>query len=61
MWRPQMIAISRNLLDSLLKLLVRDVADYDRVYKKLIKAVPLSDVSASFAMERIKYETAVPM
>ncbi|MEP3225506.1 MAG: Lrp/AsnC family transcriptional regulator [Parasphingorhabdus sp.] len=48
-------------IDYLLKLLVRDVADYDRVYKKLIKAVPLSDVSASFAMERIKYETAVPV
>ena len=48
-------------VDYLLKLLVRDVADYDRVYKKLIKAVPLSDVSASFAMERIKYETAVPI
>ncbi len=48
-------------VDYMLKLLVRDVADYDRVYKKLIKAVPLSDVSASFAMERIKYETAVPL
>jgi len=48
-------------VDYFLKLLVRDVADYDRVYKKLIKAAPLSDVSASFAMERIKYETAVPV
>ncbi|MEH6662503.1 MAG: Lrp/AsnC ligand binding domain-containing protein [Parasphingorhabdus sp.] len=48
-------------VDYMLKLLVRDVADYDRVYKKLIKAVPLPDVSASFSMERIKYETAVPV
>lgn len=48
-------------VDYLLKLLVRDVADYDRVYKKLIAAAALSDVSASFAMERIKYETAVPI
>ena len=47
--------------DYLLKLLVRDVGDYDRVYKRLIEAAPLSDVSASFAMERIKYETAVPI
>ena len=54
-------AISRRSADRMLKLLVRDVADYDRVYKKLIKAVPLSDVSASFAMERIKYETAEPV
>lgn len=48
-------------VDYLLKIVVRDVADYDRVYKKLIAAVPLSDVSASFAMERIKYETAIPI
>jgi len=44
-------------VDYLLKLLVRDVADYDRVYTKRIKAVPLSDLSASFAMEWIKYAT----
>jgi Lrp/AsnC family transcriptional regulator len=31
------------------------------VYKQLIKAVPLSDVSASFAMEQIKYSTALPV
>lgn len=48
-------------VDYMLKFLVRDMADYDRVYKKLIKAVSLSDVSASFAMERIKYTTAVPV
>ena len=48
-------------IDYLLKLLVRDVADYDRVYKKLIAAASLADVSASFAMERIKCETAVPI
>jgi Lrp/AsnC family transcriptional regulator len=48
-------------VDYLLKLLVKGVADYDRVYKKLIKSIPMTDVSASFAMERIKYETAVPL
>ncbi len=48
-------------VDYMLKFLVRDMADYDRVYKRLIKAVSLSDVSASFAMERIKYTTAVPV
>lgn len=47
--------------DYMVKLLVRDVADYDRVYKKLIDAVPIADVSASFAMETLKYETAVPL
>ena len=61
MSRPRTSAISQSSADSLRTLLVRDVADSDRVYKKLIKAVPLSDVAASFAMERIKYETAVPV
>ncbi len=48
-------------VDYMRKFLVRDMADYDRVYKKLITVVSLSDVSASFAMERIKYTTAVPV
>ena len=47
--------------DYLLKIVVRDIADYDRVYKKLISVVPLHDVSSSFAMERIKSTTALPL
>jgi Lrp/AsnC family transcriptional regulator len=48
-------------VDYLLKLQVADIADYDRVYKKLIKSVRLTDVSSSFAMEQIKYTTALPI
>ena len=48
-------------IDYLLKVVVADVADYDRVYKKIISAAPLSDVSSSFAMERIKCTTALPL
>ena len=48
-------------VDYLLKLQVADIADYDRVYKQLIKAVRLTDVSSSFAMEQIKYTTAIPI
>ncbi len=48
-------------VDYLLKILVKSVADYDRVYKELIGSTPFADVSASFSMERIKYETAVPL
>ena len=48
-------------VDYLLKLLVSDIADYDRVYKKIIAGTPLADVSSSFAMERIKYTTEVPL
>ena len=47
--------------DYLLKILAKDVADYDSVYKRIIKIAPLSDVSTSFAMERIKSTTALPI
>lgn len=47
--------------DYLLKIVVRDIADYDRVYKKLIRVAPMSDVSSSFSMERIKSATTLPL
>ena len=47
--------------DYLLKIVARDIEDYDRVYKKLIAVAPLHDVSSSFAMERIKSSTALPL
>lgn len=48
-------------VDYLLKLSVRDIAHYDRIYRKLIAAVPdLADVSSSFSMERMKSSTALP-
>ena len=48
-------------IDYLLKILVKDIADYDRIYKELIRVAELYDVSSSFAMEQIKYTTAVPL
>ena len=48
-------------VDYLLKLRVADIQGYDRVYKQLIKAVPLTDVSGAFAMEELKNTTAVPL
>lgn len=48
-------------VDYLLRIVVPDIASYDAVYKRLIKAADLSDVSSSFAMERIKYTTALPV
>ena len=47
--------------DYLLKIVARDIDDYDRVYKKLISVAPMHDVSSSFAMERIKSSTALPL
>lgn len=46
--------------DYLLRVVVPDVAAYDRVYKRLISIADLSDVSSNFAMECIKYTTALP-
>jgi Lrp/AsnC family transcriptional regulator len=48
-------------VDYLLKVLVADIPHYDRVYKRLIKVTQLTDVSSSFAMERIKSTTAIPL
>jgi Lrp/AsnC family transcriptional regulator len=48
-------------VDYLLRVVVPDIAAYDQVYKQLIQQVPLSDVSSSFAMEELKYTTAVPL
>ena len=48
-------------IDYMLRIVVPDIAGYDAVYRKLIRAVDLSDVSASFAMERLKYSTALPV
>lgn len=47
--------------DYLLKVIVRDIAAYDRFYKRLIATAPLNDVSSSFAMEQIKFTTALPL
>lgn len=48
-------------IDYLIKLCLPDVRAYDAVYKKLIAIAPLSDVSASFAMEAIKNTTELPV
>ena len=37
-------------IDYLLKIIVSDIAHYDRVYRKLIRVTSLLDVSSSFAM-----------
>lgn len=48
-------------IDYLLKIVVADVADYDRVYKKIIRTVPMFDVSSYISMERIKETTELPL
>jgi Lrp/AsnC family transcriptional regulator len=48
-------------IDYLLRVVVPDIAGYDAVYKRLIQLEGLADVSSNFAMERIKYTTALPL
>ncbi|MBI1406251.1 MAG: winged helix-turn-helix transcriptional regulator [Caulobacter sp.] len=48
-------------IDYLLKVIVRDIAAYDRFYKRLIAVGSMGDVSSSFAMEQIKFTTALPL
>ena len=48
-------------IDYLLKIVARDIADYDRIYHKLTKVAPLHDVSSSFAMQEIKSTTSLPL
>ena len=48
--------------DYMMRVVVSDIHAFDRFYKELIRAIPdLSKVSSSFAMEQIKYTTALPL
>ena len=60
---PEVVELYRMSgdVDYLMRVVVPDMAAYDEFYKKLIKKVELTDVSSSFAMERIKYTTALPL
>ena len=48
-------------VDYLLRVVVPDIAAYDGVYKRLIAGTQLFDVSSSFAMEQLKFTTALPL
>ncbi len=48
--------------DYMLRVVVSDIAAYDRFYKKLITSTDgLSNITSSFAMEQMKYTTAFPV
>lgn len=48
-------------VDYLLKIVCHDIADYDRIYRKLIRVAPMGDVSTTFAMEQMKMTTELPL
>lgn len=60
---PQITGVYRMSgdLDYLIRAVVADMADYDRLYQKLISQVDMADVSASFVMEDIKHTTELPL
>lgn len=60
---PEVVGFYRmsGEIDYMLRVVVRDIQDYDRVYKRLIAIAPLHDVSSMFAMERIKSSTELPL
>ena len=48
-------------VDYLLRVVVSSIEAYDRFYKTLIDRIELANVTSSFAMEQIKYTTALPI
>jgi Lrp/AsnC family transcriptional regulator len=60
---PEVVEFYRmsGRVDYLLRVVVPNIAAYDEVYKRLIEAADLYDVTSSFAMETIKYTTALPL
>ena len=60
---PEVMEIYRmsGEVDYLLRVAVSSIEAYDRFYKKLIDRIELSSVVSSFAMEQIKYTTALPI
>ena len=60
---PEVVELYRmsGEIDYMMRVVVPDIKAYDAVYKRLIAAVPLFDVSSSFAMETLKYTTALPV
>ena len=60
---PEIIAVYRTTgeTDYLLHAVVPDIAGYDQLYKRLIARISLTDVAASFVMEKIKETTVLPL
>ena len=60
---PEVMEIYRmsGEIDYLLRVVVNSIEAYDQFYKTLIDRIELSNVTSSFAMEQIKYTTALPI
>ena len=60
---PQVMDVYRMAgdVDYLLRAAVGSMAEYDALYRQLIAALPLKQVTSRFAMERVKSSTAYPI
>ena len=60
---PEIVSFYRmsGEIDYLLKVIVKDLDDFDLFYKKLISEVELDNVTSSFSLEEIKNTTELPI
>lgn len=60
---PEVMEIHRMAgeIDYLLRVAVRDMGHFDDLYRRLIEAVPMKNLTSRFAMERVKSTTAYPL
>lgn len=60
---PEVLAFYRMAgdVDYLAVIVVRDMAEYDEVYRRIIASGNLRNVVSRFALERLKSETAIPV
>lgn len=60
---PEVVEFYRmaGQVDYLLRVTVPNIEAYDAFYKRLISRIEIADVSTTFAMEQIKYTTALPL
>ena len=47
--------------DYVLRIVARDMMDYERLRKRIVDAVPVRALSANFVLKRLKAETALPL
>ncbi len=60
---PEIMEIYRmsGEVDYLLRVVVPDIPAFDKLYKTIIDRIALSNVTSTFAIEQMKYTTALPV
>ncbi len=60
---PEIMEVYRmsGEVDYLLRAVVPSIAEFDHLYKKIISRIDLTEVTSTFAMEQMKYTTALPI